>query len=323
MRGTIPRLDLESLMPQRTDDIVLELPTVRLAITPSVGASIVSLEHKDARGRWAHILRQMPQASTDASDAGSFLMLPWTNRVKDAKFRFGDREHTLIANHSDGTAIHGMARDRAWTIIDRSPITARLTLRHEPDETCPFAFGGVARYEIAPDRVEMDLSVTNLGSEPIPAGCGHHPYFHRHLSSDADELRVKMGVAGRYECEHCIPSGSIVNDDACALLRSGKHIGNPGLDDVFSGFDGRVVMDWPQSGVRLSMTCSPELGHMVVYTPREADGSPNEFVCVEPVSMVNDGFNLLDRGTAQTGVRVLGPGETLRTRTALEFSSIV
>lgn len=309
-------------MPHRTDDILLELPTMRLTISPSVGASVVALEHKDARGRWAHIIRQMPDDSTNASDAGSFLMLPWTNRVKDARFRFQGQEYALKANHSDGTAIHGIARERAWSIVDRSPITARLTLRHEPDGTCPFAFGGVARYEIAPDRVEMDLSVTNLGTEPMPAGCGHHPYFHRHLSSDADDLRVKMGVSGRYESTGCIPSGRVIDDDACALLRSGKPIGNPGLDDVFAGFDGRVVMDWPQSGVRLTMSCGPELGHMVVYTPRNADGSPNEFICIEPVSMVNDGFNLLEQGLEHTGARVLRPGETLRTRTVFEFSSI-
>ena len=156
----------------------------------------------------------------------------------------------------------------------------------------------------------------------MPAGCGHHPYFHRHLHSDADDLLVRMGVEARYECEGCIPDGSMSDDEACALLRSGKPIGNPGLDDVFSGFDGRCVLEWPQSGVRLTMTCSDELGHVVVYTPREPDGSPNEFVCIEPVSMVNDGFNLLDRGDAKTGVRVLEPGQTLRTRTTLEFSSL-
>jgi aldose 1-epimerase len=44
----------------------------------------------------------------------------------------------------------------------------------------------------------------------------------------------------------------------------------------------------------------------VVYVPPGQD-----FFCVEPVSHVNDGFNLLDRGVAQTGVRILEPGERL------------
>jgi aldose 1-epimerase len=70
------------------------------------------------------------------------------------------------------------------------------------------------------------------------------------------------------------------------------------------------------------MTSTDELGHVVVYTPRDADGSPNEFFCVEPVTMVNDGFNLREQGEQGTGVRTLEPGETLRTRTTLVFSSI-
>lgn len=308
-------------MPTRNDDIVLELQTLRLTLSPRIGASVVALEHRDPLGRWGDILRRMPDASDDASEAGSFLMLPWTNRVRDARFTFEGGAHTLVANHSDRTAIHGIARDRAWSIVDRSPITARLTDRHEPDETFPFAFGAVARFEIAPNSVDMDLSVTNLDERPFPAGCGHHPYFHRHLHSDADELRVRMGVAGRYRCAGCLPEGPIEDDDACALLRSGEPLGNPGLDDVFGGFDGTCTLDWPASGVRCTMTCSDEMDHIVVYTPRREDGSPDEFVCVEPVTMVNDGFNLYEQGQVGTGVRVLRPGETLRTRTTLAFST--
>jgi aldose 1-epimerase len=48
------------------------------------------------------------------------------------------------------------------------------------------------------------------------------------------------------------------------------------------------------------------LRHLVIYVPPGED-----FFCVEPVSHVNDGFNLLERGVADTGVRVLAPGQTL------------
>lgn len=309
-------------MPNRRGDITLELDTIRLVINPACGASIVGLHLRDHRGRWAPVLREMPAGSGDPSDAGSFLMLPWTNRVKDASFRFQGRAYALDANHSDGTAIHGIGRDRAWSIVDRSPITARLTLDTRDDPGSPYPFGGVVRYEIGPDRVEIDLSVTNLGEQPVPAGCGHHPYFHRHLLSDEDRLRVRLGVGGRYACEGCIPDGAVVDDGVCAALRAGGPIGNPGLDDVFAGFDGRVVLEWPESNIRLVMRCDEAFGHVVIYTPRASDGSPDEFVCIEPVTMVNDGFNLLDRGQGGTGVRVLRPGETLRTRTTLRFEAM-
>lgn len=306
-------------MPERNDDIVLELDTLRLVLNPRVGASIIALQIKDRLGKWSSVLRDMPAGSHDPSDAGSFLMLPWTNRVKDARFDFRGQRFELLANHGDGTAIHGIGRDRAWSVVDRSPITARFTLDSRDDPRSPYPFGGVVRYEIGPDRVEIDLGVTNLGDAVIPVGCGHHPYFHRHLHSDADQLRVRMDVAGRYACVHCIPTGEMIDDGVCAALRAGGAIGNPGLDDVFGGFGGLAVLEWPESNVRLRMRCCDAFGHVVVYTPRSADGSGDEFVCIEPVSMVNDGFNLAGRGLAGTGVRVLEAGETLRTRMTLEL----
>jgi aldose 1-epimerase len=44
----------------------------------------------------------------------------------------------------------------------------------------------------------------------------------------------------------------------------------------------------------------------VIYVPPGQD-----FFCVEPVTHVNDGFNLLVRGVDGTGVHVLAPGQTL------------
>ncbi|MAO21103.1 MAG: hypothetical protein CMJ35_04250 [Phycisphaerae bacterium] len=313
---------LQSGMPPRTGDITLELDTLRLVVNPQIGASIVSLQLRNDRDQWAPVLREMPQESTDPADAGSFLMLPWTNRVKDASFRFEDQTYTLTPNHSDGTAIHGIGRDRAWSITDRSPITARMTLDTRDDPASPYPFGGVVRYEVGPDRVEIDLSITNLGQHPIPVGCGHHPYFHRHIFSDADRLRVQMGVTGRYACDDCIPSGEVLDDETCASLRDSAPIGNPGLDDVFAGFNGQAVLEWAASNVRMRMRCDDAYRHVVIYTPKETDGSPNEYVCIEPVTMVNDGFNLMHRGVEGTGVRVLQPGETLRTTTRMVFETM-
>jgi aldose 1-epimerase len=50
------------------------------------------------------------------------------------------------------------------------------------------------------------------------------------------------------------------------------------------------------------------LTHGVIYAP----GAGSEFFCFEPVTSVNDGFNLLARGQAGTGVATLSPGQELR-----------
>lgn len=312
-------------MQNRTGDITLELDHLKLVINPSIGASIVALLIKNDANRWAPVLRTAPNDSSNASDAGSFVMAPWTNRIKNARFDDDNSEHLLRSNMDDASAIHGIVRDLPWTISDRSPISARFVFDSRTFEQStinyPFKFGAVQRFEIGPKAVEIDLSVTNLDDRPIPVGCGHHPYIHRHLFSDADDLRISLDVSGRYPSQGCIPTGDPINDAICNAFRTNAPIGNPGLDDVFAGFEGSAHFEWAMSNIRMQMRCSDNLNHVVIYTPKEPDGSPNEFVCVEPVTMVNDGFNRLDAGHTDTGVTILKPMETLSTRMILAFSS--
>ena len=288
-------MNTDALKARADQDITLELDHMRLVVNPFIGCSIMSLEIKDPTNRtdqWTPVLRSIPRDAGSSSDAGSF-------------------------------SIHGVGRDFPWKIIDRSPITARFMFDSRSVEedrmNYPFKFGAVQRFEIGPNRVEIDLSVTNLDERAIPVGCGHHPYIHRHLFSQMDDLRVQLDLTGRYPAQGCIPDGEPIFDSSCEGFKRGDPIGNPGLDDVFSGFGGVAVFDWAASNVRMTMECTDNLDHVVIYTPKEANGEPNEFVCVEPVTMVNDGFNRLENGHLNTGVRILSPNETLRTRMTLSF----
>jgi len=314
-------------MHARQDDITLELDHLKLAVNPRLGGSITGLMIKDARSDcWASVLRSMSPESESPSDSGSFVMAPWTNRIKNAAFEHDGQTHALSPNNSDGSAIHGYARNTPWKIADRSPITARFVL---DSRTCdparinyPFQFGAVQRFEMTPDAVEIELSITNLDERPIPVGCGHHPYIHRHLFSDSDDLRITLDVTGRYPATGCIPNGEPINDAVCDALRKGEPIENPGLDDVFAGFGGQATFDWIASNTRMTMSCSSNLNHLVIYTPRDASGAADEFVCVEPVTMVNDGFNRHAQGHQGTGIKILAPNETLHTTMRLAFESI-
>jgi aldose 1-epimerase len=248
-------------------------------------------------------------------------MLPWTNRIKDGVFSFEGGPYKLETNHPDRTAIHGVGRDHAWSIADRSPYSARFVFdsRLVDDVNWPFPFGAVFRVEVGEDWVELDLDVTNLGDERMPCGVGHHPYFNRTLWDDGDELRIRAGVGGRYPCEEQIPIGAMVDDEVSAGLRKGGPIGNPGLDDVFGGFDGKAELVWDKSGVKCSMQCSDAYSHLVVFTPRDGDAEsapPLPWVCVEPVTTVNNAFNST---SAHSGLRVLEANGTLATRVRLQF----
>lgn len=300
--------------------ITLNAGPLRAALDPALGATLTEFSLLGPCDDRYPLMRRAPDGPIETGQASSFLMAPWTNRVRDARFRFAGAEHPLRPNFPDATAIHGVVRDAPWRVTDRTPVSARLAYDSRSDGAVnfPFAFASVFRAELAPDELTLDLSITNLDDRPMPAGCGHHPYFPRTLMAAGEQLELSAGVRGRYPMDKCLPVGPSTDDDRCAALRRGGPVGNPGLDDVFSGFDGRAVLTWPDSRVRLTMECSAGFEHLVVFTPRlnPADESspPLPWICVEPCTMVNDGFNLLEDGGLATGVRVLEPGETLETR---------
>jgi aldose 1-epimerase len=64
-------------------------------------------------------------------------------------------------------------------------------------------------------------------------------------------------------------------------------------------------MHWPENRLRLAIDSDPLFAHTVVYVPPERD-----FVCVEPVSHLANAVNLAPVGVADTGLRILAPGET-------------
>ena len=77
------------------------------------------------------------------------------------------------------------------------------------------------------------------------------------------------------------------------------------LDNNFIRFGGTAVAHWPEWNARLQINADPVFSCLVIYTPAGRD-----FYCAEPATNCIDGFNLADMGVADTGILVLGPGET-------------
>jgi aldose 1-epimerase len=285
------------------------------AIEPAVGAGLSRLTLQRGDGA-AEILRPAESVPRFA-DLSMYIMAPWTNRIAGASFEFGGRRYRLRADWEDGTAIHGDVKTREWRVLDRTPVSARLGLdsRDLRDANWPWPYAAEVRYEIDRGALVCDLAIRNLGEVPMPAGLGFHPFFSRSLR-EADVVRVKAVTRGRYPVRGMIPSGAARRDEVTATLGAGGPLGDLVLDDVFGGFEPPAVITWDRSGLEARVECSPNLGHVVVFSPR-ADTGMKPWFCVEPVSMVTDGFNLMSRGQAGTGVQVVAPGDWLRCRISI------
>lgn len=303
--------------------VTLENRRLRVVIEPALGGGVLEFSLRAPSGAYVPLWRPAPHGAAWWNDLASYALVPWCNRVAGGVFEFQGRRVELVRDWKDGTAIHGVVKDRPFHVLDRSPVSARLGFDSREHADCPgvgawpWPFACALRYELDELALWHDVSVVNLAPTPMPCGVGFHPYFMRTLWDPRDDVVVRMNVAGRYECEGMIPRGPARPDGVTAHLASGTPLGTLELDDVFGGSDGRMSVTWPASGVRASFECSPEFAHAVVYSPVDRSGSaarPVPHFCLEPVSMVNDGFNLLARGQAGTGVRVIEPGDTMHAR---------
>ena len=305
--------------------ITLQSDRLRLVVRPELGAGISDFSVKGPANYFHPMMRRASDGETSPSNLASFVMAPWANRLAGAAFAFGGRTHKLRATSSDGTAIHGDVRARPFVVLDRSPVSARLAFdsRTVGDANFPFPFEVVVRYEVMGMTATIEVDVVNHGSEPMPAGCGLHPYFMRRLWDGGEVVRIKAPVAGRYQLVDKMATGPAVPDAMSAALAKGMELPGEATDTVFGGCAAAMEINWPGSGVTLKMDGGANQRQVVLFVPhgegKEAGGLP--YFALEPQTNVNDGFNLVARGAMtaeEAGVAVVGAGERLRTRTVLE-----
>lgn len=304
--------------------ITLESDRLRLDILPELGGGVARLDlHHPAKGTLSP-WRPAPDAPASFTALASYSLVPWSNRIDGAILRHQGREHPLRADWRDGTAIHGDAKHRPWRVLDRSPRSVRLAVDAASPEhrNFPWAYRAAIRYEVRGGTLLTALSVTNLDQVAFPAGLGFHPFWQRRLAAAGGERSgeavVRLPVAGRYPCERIMPVGPAVRDEVVERLASGTTLEGLDLDDVFSGFSGQAHVEWPGMGVTARCECSPEFSHAVLYSPQT--GPDAGCFCLEPVTMVNNGFNLRERGWRGTGVVDVAPGATFEGVWSVSFS---
>ena len=232
--------------------------------------------------------------------AASFPLVPFSNRIADGTIVFeGQSYHFPINMPPEPHSIHGDGWKAAWQIEVAEP--ARAILSHAPTDS---AFSYVSRqiFELGDAGLDATLEITNTGERRLPFGFGHHPYFPR-----TEGLTLDMPVSHVWlPDERKLPASKVRVPDAWDFTGK-KRLTPLDLDHDFPRSDGTITMQWPETGLRLSIHAERVFGHVVVFVPPGRD-----FVCVEPVSHLANAINMTAHDPKDTGLRVLGPGETLK-----------
>lgn len=296
---------------------MIEGPTVeqiengfwQLEIAPDVGASVVNLRGRVAN-RFEPIMRPTDPSTLEkrsSSALSSFILAPFSNRIRNAKFVFNGREYQLKTTTPDGNTQHGDVRNRAWTVVkhDAETLEGWFDSRAVSDFNFPFAITMNVVYELEGNVLETRLEMRNVSHEPMPAGFGLHPYFVRTLAGSGDVV-MSFHAGGVYETDSSfIPTEAMKSVPASLDFSSPRAVGTQELNHGFGAWDGRASLTYPGSGVRVVIEADPIFSHLVAFT------SPDGSLAIEPVTNATDGFNLVANGVPGTGVVILEPGAVM------------
>lgn len=289
------------------DRISLRFENLCLAVAPNAGGIVTAFWTEARTGRidWFKAA-----SGADALSAACFPLVPYSNRIRDGRFRFADREIALPLNFADHPhSIHGHGWQARWQIADQGADRLDLVYRHDAD-AWPFEYEARQNFHLSAGALEIEISVRNLSIEKMPAGLGLHPYFplraNALLNAQVDAVWLtddEVMLTGR------------VRPPARWDLATGVEVRDMAIDNGFDGWNGRASIAWPDDGVSLEIVADAALRKLVVYAP-----PGGEYFCVEPVSHMTDAFNRAADGALDTGMRVLPPGGSLSARVSFKPS---
>lgn len=264
--------------------IALERRGVACTLDPELGGALLSLSVGGV-----DLLRRAPSESRDVLEAACFPLVPFANRIAEGRMAFNERQVLLPPDPAAPPhAHHGHGWRRPWRLVEKTEGAAELEFRHNPDEW-PWAYVATQRIALVDGGAEIDLSLTNLSDEDMPAGLGLHPYFVRR-EADTIETGARRMVINSSDG---IPTGE------AAFVPGEKPVAEvEGIDNLLLDESGRACLCL--GGVRCDMTATGAVGFHV-YVPEGED-----FFCLEPVSHRPNAF-------AKDAERhALAPGNTRR-----------
>lgn len=241
-----------------------------------------------------------------ARQAGSYPLVPFSNRIAQATLQWQGTQHPLVRNNApEPHAIHGVGWQRPWEVLQADERSALLAYEHPADAAWPFAFDSSQTLRLREGALEMTLSLTNQSPEAAPAGLGWHPFFVKRPRS-----HISFEAAGRWEMgPDKLPTQRVPGpglDADCASLD---------VDHCYDGWTGTVQLrdELLQTRITSSLT------RLVVFT-----NSTRDSVAIEPVSHVNNAVSLVHAGAdpAALGLAILQPGESITAQLTMEVERV-
>lgn len=289
------------------ETLTLSTADALVELAPTIGAAIASFRHAGL-----DVLRPTPSEAHEQRNVRHFAcypLVPYSNRIAHARLFAGGTDFALDRNFGDHPhAIHGVGWQREWAVEAHDATSALLALEHSArgDEAraWPFAFRATQAFALSQHAghamLSLTLTIESRDERPFPFGLGWHPFFPCDAATElgfvadgiwhTDDTRLPtrhemLGEAQRFDVPRAFHGTN--------------------LDNVFTGWQGDAQIRWPARRRRVRIEADASLAFLVVFVPEGRD-----YLAVEPVTHMTDGFNRAARGERDTGTLVLAPGRS-------------
>jgi aldose 1-epimerase len=241
------------------------------------------------------------------------VLVPWPNRIPGGRWTLGGKEQQLdITDVGHGAAIHGLLRNTAYRLVERTESSVTQSAPIYPQHGYPFTLDTQVTHAVSANGLTVTHRLTNAGADAAPFGVGVHPYL-RVGERPVSELTVTVS-ADRYLRldESLVPVAVEPVDGTRGDLRAGASLAELDLDVALTGLrvaDGRVEHRLSaRDGTGLLLWADEVFGWAQVYSPPNfpGPGAPDRrrAVAIEPMTCAPNAFNSGD------GLRWLEPGES-------------
>ena len=307
----VTRLDLakaeRSEASPMSGTIALFAGSMRAEIRAEAGGRVAALWREDRKGVRVDVLAPMPKADFDSANwpkAGIYPLLPFSGRIRDARFPNAGRDMALEPlPFGSPHVLHGFAHRRPWAVAEDGDAFVVLTLDHDGTTGArdwPWSCRFWQRLVLDGSGLTHEIAVTNASAEPMPAGLGTHPFF---AARPGDRVQMTLDAIWEQDADG-FPTR------LRPLAGRDRHIAFDVGSDTTTWFGagfGGVASLRRADDARIVVETGAPLDQIVVHVPA-VGGS----CCLEPVSHAPDAFNLAARGVEGHGARWLAPGESLR-----------
>jgi aldose 1-epimerase len=281
--------------------LVLDDGRASAEVHPETGAAIGRYDLFRADGSVVPVFQTGPHQSRFGPYAlGLNLLVPFSNRISGGGFRHDGAFHRLERNGPGPYPIHGNGLSESWTVADSTERSATLELRSTGPGS--FRYDAQIHYRLDEGALSASLRVVNWAGMALPYGAGFHPWFVR-----TPQAKLTLHADGFWTetHDHLPDTYHRTAGDPVFDFSSGRTLPSAFTNTVLTGWQGRAVLDWPETGGGVEIEAAKPLTKLIIYSPSiEAD-----FICIEPVSQSVDGHNMSGPGVSPP--QVLRPRDTL------------